>query len=156
LDRIFKKIFPETTTPRPAQAQRGQNSQAAKSKHEISDEKLPDQFHASLKNKSKAEKVGNYISDYIVSTLRPHDIQLQKGSPSHELNMTPIPDIDEDALYEQAFNELQGEERVVATCSRARDSCSCDQSNLLVFRILSVIRWAKNQILLDNQKADEN
>ena len=42
------------------------------------------------------------------------------------------------------------------TISRARDSCSCDQSNLLVFRILSFIRWVKNRILLDNKKADEN
>ena len=70
--------------------------------------------------------------------------------------MTPIPEIHEDALAEQAFNELQGEERVVATWSRARDSCSCDQSNLLIFRILSVIRWVKHRILLDNKKADEN
>jgi hypothetical protein len=119
LDRIFKKIFPETNTPRPAQAQRGQHPQAAESKHRVSDEARLDQFSAPLKNKSKAEKAGNYIRDYVVRPVRPHDMQLQKVSPTDESNMTTTPEIDEDALYEQAFNEMEGDKRVVATWSRA-------------------------------------
>jgi len=119
LDRIFKKIFPETNTPHPAQAQRGQHPQAAESKHRVSDEERPDQFSTPLKNKSKAEKAGNYIRDYVVSPVRPHDMQLQKVSPTDEANMTTTPEIDEDALYEQAFNEMEGDKRVVATWSRA-------------------------------------
>jgi hypothetical protein len=146
LDRVFKKIFPETNTPRPPQAQRGQNSQAAKSKHEISDEKLPDQFHAPLKNKSKAEKAGNYIRDYVVSPPRPHDMQLQKVSPTDESNMTTTPEIDEDALYEQAFNELQGEERVVSTWSRAFAEAAGDEQKAKALYISARVSSLKQEL----------
>ena len=50
----------------------------------------------------KAEKAGNYIRNYVVRPVQPHDMQLQKASPTDEANMTTTPEIDEDALYEQA------------------------------------------------------
>jgi hypothetical protein len=40
-------------------------------------------------------------------------------SQPDEINMTPTDEINEDALYEQAFNELQGDEKVIATWSRS-------------------------------------
>jgi hypothetical protein len=73
-DRVFKKIFPETNTSHPAEAQRGQHSQAAEKKRGVSNAARLDQFGSLPK----------------------------KASPSHELNMTTTPEIDEDALYEQA------------------------------------------------------
>jgi hypothetical protein len=137
-DRVFKKIFPETNTARPAQAQRSQH---------------PDQISAPPINKPKAEKSGNYIRDYVVSPLRPHDSQLQKVSPSRELNTTPIPEIDEDALYEQAFNELQGGERVVSTWSRAFAEAAGDGQKAKALYISARVASLK-QGLLEMSEAD--
>jgi hypothetical protein len=132
-DRVFKKFFPETNTSCPAQTERGQHPQAAESKHEISGVEVPDQFYASLKNKSKA---GNYIRDYVVSPLRPD-----------EINMTATPTIDEDVLYEQAFNELQRDERVVATWSRAFSEAEGDENKAKALYISARVNAQKRELL---------
>lgn len=101
LDRVFKKIFPETTTPYPSQAQRDQHPRAVESKH----------------------------------------------IASREINMTRIPTIEEDVLYEHAFNELQGDKRVVATWSRASAEAEGEENKAKALYILARVASQKQALL---------
>ena len=98
LDRVFKKIFPETDTPLPAQAQRGQHPEHG------------------------TEQEDDTVMD------EPAMPTIKTNAPTSERSSTyTTPEIDEDLLYEQAFNELQGEERVVSTWSRAFAEAAGDE-----------------------------
>jgi len=60
--------------------------------------------------------------------------------------MTTTPEIDEDVLYEQAFNELQGDERVVSTWSRAFAEAAGDEQKAKALYIWARVSSLKQEL----------
>lgn len=90
LDKIFQNIFPEHESDK----QRG-----VARPHRVS-------LKPGIGAKSSAERAGNFVRDYVINN--------PIGRPKTNVNASSVvrvhqhKELDEDALYEQAFNELQG------------------------------------------------